>query len=216
MPRCRKILANGKRCKAHAIAGSKFCLFHTPGQKMKRGNKDSTKSSVSGRSTKDVVRTSVENQLAVRSTRKGGSMLVLGAVQYNNAPDYTHVRTKMPARVNRQGTVYVSAHERRVIEPTRSDWGRNFKQTDNPKRKRSQARTRLNTGRLIPYLGIGYMAYNMGANWGTPSVEKRDKMEGFYLYDMAVAGEFVVRNTVKAGIVNTLTGGLFSVGDLFD
>jgi hypothetical protein len=60
------------------------------------------------------------------------------------------------------------------------------------------------------------MAYNMGANWGTPSVEKRDKMEGFYLYDMAVAGEFVVRNTVKAGIVNTLTGGLFSVGDLFD
>jgi len=214
MPRCRKILANGKRCKAHAIAGSKFCLFHTPGQKMKRRKKSTPAGT--DRTTKDVVRTSVENQIAVRSTRKGGSLLVLGAVQYMNAPDYTHVTTKMPARVNRQGTVYVSAHERRVIEPTRSDGGRGFKQTDNPKRKRTYARTRLNTGRLIPYLGIGYMAYNLGANWGSPQLEKRDKMEGFYLYDMAVAGEFVARNTIKAGIVNTLTAGVFSAGDLFD
>jgi hypothetical protein len=173
-------------------------------------------SSGADRTTKDVVRTSLENQIAVRSTRKGGNLLALGAVQYMNAPDYTIVKTKSPARVNRQGTVYVSAHERRVIEPTRTDWGRGFKQTDNPKRKRSRAQTRLKTGRLIPYLGIGYMAYNLGANWGSPKVEKRDKMEGFYLYDMAVAGEFVARNTVKAGIVNTLTAGLFSAGDLFD
>jgi hypothetical protein len=168
------------------------------------------------RTTKDVVRTSVENQLAVRSTRSGGNLIALGAVQYMNAPDSTIVKTKMPARVNRQGTVYVSAHERRVIEPTRSDGGRGFKQTDNPKRKRSFARTRLNTGRLIPYLGIGYMAYNLGANWGSYQPEKRDKMEGFWLYDMAQAGEWAVTNTIKAGAISTLTGGLFSVDDLFD
>jgi hypothetical protein len=60
------------------------------------------------------------------------------------------------------------------------------------------------------------MAYNMGANWGSPRPEKRDKMEGFWLYDIAQAGEWAVTNTIKAGAISTLTGGLFSVDDLFD
>ena len=214
MARCRKILADGKRCKAHAISGSKFCLFHTPGQKMKRKRKLS--SAQTDRKDKSVLQKSVENQVAVRSTRRGGNLLALGAIQYMNAPDYTIVKTKSPARVNRQGTVYVAAHERRTIEPTRSDGGRGFKQTDNPKRKRSHARTRLNTGRLIPYLGIGYMAYNLGASWGKPEYQKRDKGEGFFQYDVLRTGEYVVKNTLKAGIINTMTAGLFSAGDLFD
>ena len=29
MARCRKILANGKRCKAHALKGQKYCMFHS-------------------------------------------------------------------------------------------------------------------------------------------------------------------------------------------
>jgi hypothetical protein len=60
------------------------------------------------------------------------------------------------------------------------------------------------------------MAYNLGANWGSGYPEKRDKMEGFWLYDMAQAGEWAITNTFKAGIVNTLTGGVFSLGDLFE
>ena len=27
--RCAKVLANGKRCKAHALKGQKYCLFHS-------------------------------------------------------------------------------------------------------------------------------------------------------------------------------------------
>jgi hypothetical protein len=60
------------------------------------------------------------------------------------------------------------------------------------------------------------MAYNLGASWGKPEYQKRDKMEGFWLYDLAATGEYVVKNTVKAGIINTMTAGLFSAGDLFD
>ena len=212
MPRCRKILANGKRCKAHAIAGSKFCLFHTPGQKLKRGHTASRKKTeISGRSQKSALQVSAENQIAMRGTRLIGAAIAGSAIRYMNAPDYTIVRTKEPARINRQGTVYVSAHERRVIEPTRSDWGRNFKQTDKPASKRKQATTRFKAGRMIPYLGIGYMVYNLGTNRSTS--KDRDKMEGFWLYDLATAGEWVIRNTAKAGIISTLTGGVFDAAD---
>jgi hypothetical protein len=210
MPRCRKILANGERCKAHAMAGSKFCLFHTPGQRMKRGRKSSMKKT-EGRSQKSALQVSAENQFAMRGTRLIGAAIAGSAIRYMNASDYTIVRTKEPARINRQGTVYVSAHERRVIEPTRSDWGRNFKQTDKPASKRKQATTRFKVGRTIPYLGIGYMVYNLGTN--RSSSKDRDKMEGFWLYDLATAGEYVVRQTVKAGIISTLTGGVFDAAD---
>lgn len=214
MPRCRKILANGKRCKARAISGSKFCLFHTPGQRMKRGKKK-TSSSVSGRSKKSTFQTTAENQIAMRGSRFLGGAIAAHALRYINRPDYRIVRTAMPARVNTQGTVFVRAHERRVIEPTRSDWGRGFKQTDNPKRKRESANTRYRAGKIIPYLGIGYMAYNLGTNWGAgeePVIKANP--EGFWLYDVATAGEWVAKQTVKAGIINVLTGGMLSAGDI--
>ena len=164
-----------------------------------------------GRSRKSALQVSAENQIAMRGTRLLGGAIAASAIRYINAPDYTVVRTKEPARINRQGTVYVSAHERRVIEPTRSDWGRNFKQTDKPKHKRKTAATRFRAGRMIPYLGIGYMVYNLGTNRSRSG--KRDKMEGFWLYDLGTAGEYVVRQTVKAGIISTLTGGVFDAAD---
>lgn len=183
---------------------------------MKRGNSKKTKTG--GRSQKSPIQTSIENQIAMRGSRKLGSALALYALKYINRPDYTVVRTYNPARVNRQGTTYVSAHTRRTIEPTRSDWGRGFKQTDSPARKRQVATSQYRVGRLIPYLGIGYMAYNLGTNWGSQEKdsEMRPREEGFWLYDIAVGSEYVVRNTVKAGIVNTLTAGVFSAGDLID
>lgn len=221
MPRCRKILANGKRCKAHAISGSKFCLFHTPNQPMKRGHKVKRKSEIAGRNSKSVTQTTIENQIAMRGSRKLGALLVASGLRYMARPDYQVIRTNNPARINRQGTVYVSAHQRRVIEPTRSDGGRGFHQTDNPKRKREQARTRVQAGRLVPYLGIGYMLYNLGTNPSTDYEKPTDGMEsGFGIYDAAKAGHWAVKNTVKAGIVSTLTGGVFdaadAVGAVFD
>ena len=150
----------------------------------------------------------------MRGTRLLGGAIAANAIRYINAPDYTIVRTLEPARVNRQGTVYVSAHERRVIEPTRSDWGRNFKQTDKPASKRKMATTRYKVGRTIPYLGIGYMVYNLGT--GTPvSYEKpKDGMEaGFGIFDLGSAAHYVGRQTVKAGIISALTGGVFDAAD---
>lgn len=213
MPRCRKILANGKRCKARAMAGSKFCLFHTPGQRMRR-RKNTTKTVTGGRAEKSPVQTTVENQIAMRSTRLLGGAIAAQAIRYMEAPDYTIVRTKEPARINRQGTVYVSAHERRVIEPTRSDWGRNFKQTDKPKSKRKQATTRFKVGRMIPYLGIGYMVYNLSSGSPGDYSKPKDGMEtGFGIFDLGTAGEYVIRQTVKAGIISALTGGVFDAAD---
>jgi hypothetical protein len=64
---------------------------------------------------------------------------------------------------------------------------------------------------MVPYLGIGYMLYNLGTN--QRSYEKKDFGEGFWLYDLGVAGEYVVRQTAKAGIISVLTGGAFDAAD---
>ena len=215
MPRCAKIV-RGKRCKAYCIAGSKYCLFHTPGQRMKRGKKKKTDSSRAEFEEKSTLQTSVENQIVMRGSRFLGAAIAAHAIRYMNAPDYQVIRTKKSARINRQGTVYVGAHTQRTIEPTRSDWGRGFKQTDNPSRKRKSATTRYRAGKVIPYLGIGFMAYNLGANWGSQEKDPVIKAnpEGFWLYDIASATEWTVKQTMKAGIVNVLTGGMFTAGDL--
>ena len=167
MPRCRKILANGKRCKAHAMAGSKFCLFHTPGQKMKRRKKSAAAKSerigYDDKGRKKLWRRTTENQIAVRGTKALGTALVARGTQLKNKPDYTVKVTHHKARYNRQGTVMVGAHTQRTIEPTLSDRGRNFQQTDHraKTRKRKRSVRMITTGRMLPLLGYGFMAYNI-------------------------------------------------------
>ena len=171
MPRCRKVLASGKRCKAHAMAGSKFCLFHTPGQKMKRRKKvpeaaNSDRIGYDDKGRKKFWRRTTENQIAVRGSRALGAALVARGTQLKNKPDYTVKVTHHKARYNAQGTVMVGAHTQRTIEPTRSDWGRNFQQTDHrmQNKKRKGSARMIKSGRMIPLLGYGFMAYNiMGA-----------------------------------------------------
>lgn len=179
-----------------------------------KGSKKKT-SAVPGK-RKSPLQTTAENQIAMRGSRFLGGAIAAHALRYINRPDYKVIRTQMPARINSQGSVYVRAHERRVIEPTRSDWGRGFKQTDNPSRKRKSATTRFRAGKMIPYLGIGYMAYNLSQNWGNHDQEPviKAKPDGFWLYDVATAGEWVAKQTVKAGIINVLTGGFFDAGDV--
>lgn len=48
MPRCRKILGNGKRCKAKAISGSRYCVFHTKRKPPYNGGKGRKQKTSSG------------------------------------------------------------------------------------------------------------------------------------------------------------------------
>ena len=148
----------------------------------------------------------------MRGSRYLGAALAASAVRYMERPDYTIVKTNEPARINRQGTTYVSAHQRRVIEPTRSDGGRNFKQTDNPQHKRKVATSKYRVGKMIPYLGIGYMAYNLGTNWGKRKKKSewnfKPSEEGFWLHDIYTGGEYLIRESVtfaaKVGVMNLI------------
>lgn len=195
MPRCAKIV-RGKRCKAYTIAGSKFCLFHTPGQGMRRSNKKKNAEEIpeskigydeSGR--KKFWRRTTENQIAVRGSKALGAYLVARGTSITNKPDYTVKVTHHKARYNVQGKVMVAAHTQRTIEPTRSDWGRNFQQTDHRAkvRKRKRAGRYVASGRIIPVLGYGFMAYNV---MGQPTgIKERRPGEGWVYADLAYAAE---------------------------
>lgn len=194
MPRCRKILANGKRCKAHAMAGSKFCLFHTPGQKMRRSKKkvvrtESDRIGYDDKGRKKFWRRTTENQIAVRGSKALGAALVTRGTLLKNKPDYTVKVTHHKARYNRQGRIMVGAHTQRTIEPTTSDWGRNFQQTDHAakNRKRKRSARMIKSGRVIPVLGYGYMAYNV---MGQPTrIDSRRPGEGWAYADALYAAE---------------------------
>ena len=232
MPRCRKILANGKRCKAHAMAGSKFCLFHTPGQKMKRRKQSAAaKSSRVGydeEGRKKFWRRTSENQIAVRGSKALGAALVARGTRMRHKPNYTVKVTHHKARYNRQGTVMVGAHTQRTIEPTRSDWGRQFQQTDSKAihRNRYRSKRMIKQGRVIPVLGYGYMAYNV---MGQPTrIEERRPGEGWapadaYYIAEGLATEASIRYTEGATPLGVLDGalggsqpGAFGMADLTD
>lgn len=51
--RCAKVLANGNRCKAHALKGQRYCLFHSTKQSPGGGDKPfRSRSKVKGRRSK--------------------------------------------------------------------------------------------------------------------------------------------------------------------
>lgn len=184
MPRCRKVLANGKRCKAHAMAGSKFCLFHTPGQKMKRRKKSAAVKSddrigYDSKGNKKLWRRTTENQIAVRGTKALGAYMVARGTQLSHKPNYTVKYTHNKARYNSQGRIMVGAHTRRTIEPTLSDRGRNFYQTDSRRiqKRRYRAKSMIKRGRIVPLLGFGFMAWNI---MGAPVNETTSDFERTY------------------------------------
>jgi len=74
MARCQFRHPSGKRCKAHRMAGSKFCLFHTPGQKMKRGHSSKKKEVPKSKARKRLDST-IENQAVGRGSRALGKYL---------------------------------------------------------------------------------------------------------------------------------------------
>jgi len=211
MPRCRRILPNGKRCKAHAIAGSKFCLFHSPGQKMKRRKKRSVVSSKSTK-PKSRLRSTVENQAISRGSRSLGKYLTArGAfLQSNRSISYT--KTKFhAARYNVQGTKIVGAHTQRTFMMRRTADGRDFIATQTRANKRMvphhihMGKRVALAGRLVPVLGLGVVMYNMYSN---PGQSQMREGEGFWQM-AALYGASDVANHYKSGgdTTSILTGG---------
>lgn len=159
MPRCAKIV-RGKRCKAYCIAGSKFCLFHTPGQGMRRSGKKKN-ADMDEPKSKNVVRRSTENQLAVRGSKKAANMTAAYGAYLQTRPDYTVSRRTVGARYNKSGKVIVGEHQQTTISKTRSDRGRNFTATDGSSKARmAMGRKIVFAGRLVPVLGYGYVVHN--------------------------------------------------------
>ena len=160
MARCRKILASGKRCKVAAISGTRYCVFHTTGKGMRRAKKKVSQGNTKSRS-KNVVRRTAENQLAVRGSKKVASATAAYGAYLQSRPYSTTYVKYHPARYNRQGTVIVGAHTQRTHMPTRTRDGRGFVRTDQ-RRHRGIAMGRgiVWGGRLIPVLGYGYVMHN--------------------------------------------------------
>jgi len=208
MPRCRKILANGKRCKAHAIAGSKFCLFHTPGQKMKRRKKPAP----SQPEKKSVVRRTSENQLAVRGSKKLSTAVTAYGVKLQTRPGTYIFEKNYDARRNTSGKVIVGAHTQRTVMHTTSEGGRNFVNTDGSHRGRTKMGKHIvYGGRLIPVLGYGFVAYNTFSGPSDPTMSRDVDMlsrthQGATL--LAV-GSTVSHYQSGGSTINLLTAGRF-------
>lgn len=228
MARCQFRHSNGKRCKAHRMAGSKFCLFHTPGQKMKRIRKKvpavakDDRIGYDDKGQKQFWRRTTENQIAVRGTKALGAYYVTRGTQLRHQPNYTVKVTHHKARYNRQGTVMVGAHTQRTIEPTRSDYGRNFLQTDSKRihRRRYKSKKMIKRGRIIPLLGYGFMAYNI---MGAPVNETSSGFERTYQGATLIAIGETLSHYQSGGYGNPLgsidyglgaTAGTFGLSDI--
>lgn len=222
MPRCRKILANGKRCKAHAMAGSKFCLFHTPGQKMKRSKR---KVRTKSESTKTPGQTRFEktakNQIIGRGTKKlGAYMVARGSFYASNKAIYDVTYRKNPARYNVQGTRIVGAHTQKTIEMRRTNGGRDFVATQTrTNRYGSPHHVHMGRkihayGRVIPVIGFGYVMYNSFS--GSKPAPQR-KGEGFGQMAMAYATADIIDHYRGGGTtVRMLTGGKYGAETLLE
>lgn len=218
MARCQYRHPSGKRCKAHRMAGSKFCVFHTPGQKMKRRKKRPV-SSASNSKAKSRLSEHLKNQAIRRGTKAIGNALVArGAfLQSNRSISYTKTKYHA-ARYNVQGTKIVGAHTQRTFMMRRTADGRDFIATQTRANKRMVPhhihmgkRVQL-YGRLIPVLGVGVVMYNMYAN---PGQHQMREGEGFWQM-AALYGAQDVTDHYKSGGTTTeiLTGGKTSLSKL--
>ena len=220
MARCQYRHPSGKRCKAHRMAGSKFCLFHTPGQKMKRKRKPLKKEEPKYE-PKSRIRQGIENQLVGRSSKLVGHALVArGAyLQSNQAISFT--KTKFhPARYNVQGTRIVGAHTQRTFMMRRTADGRDFVATQTRPNKRMVPhhihmgkRVQL-AGRLIPVLGFGYVMHNIYSGEDQPSMRQG---EGFWQMAAIYGAQDVSKHYQSGGsTVGLMTGGMVTPGTIVE
>ena len=209
MARCQYRHPNGKRCKAHRMAGSKFCVFHTPGQKMKR-----RKSSAAEPEWKPKTRLekSIENQVVGRSTKLVGHTLAArGAYLQSNAAIYSVTYTPKPARYNVQGTKIVREHTQKTIQMKRTPDGRDFVATQTRKNPYAMphhiymGKRMSYYGRLIPVLGFGYVIHNIVTGDEQPKLRKG---EGFWQGAAIYAAQDAASYYGSGGsTIGLLTGG---------
>lgn len=143
-------------------------------------------------------RRTAENQIAVRGSKALGAYLLAKGTNILHKPDYTVTYTRHQPRYNPQGTAMVGAYTQKTIEFTRSDYGRNFQQTDHKAKARKRARgsAYVKSGRIIPVLGYGYMAYNV---MGQPTrINERRPGEGWVYADILYAAEGLAIEGISA------------------
>jgi len=115
MPRCRKILGDGKRCKAKSISGSSYCVFHTKkkppynggkGRKQKRSSSSDTTMNKIAERRAIIMAHQVSGQIA---TAAGTAMLASAATPVKGRT-YTMLKaSKVRSKggtVNKKTTVY--------------------------------------------------------------------------------------------------------------
>lgn len=210
MARCQYRHPNGNRCKAHRMAGSKFCLFHTPGQKMKRRKPSADKEPKFEPKTR--LEMSLENQFVGRSTRLIGNALVARGAYLQSNQSISYTKTKFhPARYNVQGTRIVGAHTQRTFMLRRTPDGRDFLATQTKHNKRMVPhhihmgkRVQL-YGRIVPILGFGYVMHNIITGESGPENRKGEGFwQGAVIYGAQDAANYYGSGGSTVGL---LTGG---------
>lgn len=216
MARCQYRHPGGKRCKAHRMAGSKFCVFHTPGQKMKR-RKSSSKESKS--EPKSRLRRSAENQLVSRGSKRLGQLLTARGAYLQSNKSISFTKTKFhAARYNVQGTRIVGAHTQRTFMLRRTADGRDFLATQTRANKRMvphhihMGKRVALAGRIVPVLGFGYVMINVITGESVP--EQREG-EGFaHVAAVYAAGDVAEHYGSGGTTVGLLTGGQSSMSKI--
>jgi hypothetical protein len=121
MPRCRKILGNGKRCKAKAISGSRYCVFHTKRKPPYNGGKGRKQKSSSGSdsSMNDIAKRRaivMSHQVTGRIATAAGTAMLASAASPVKARTYTMLKASevrgKGITVNKKTTVYRPETER--------------------------------------------------------------------------------------------------------
>lgn len=201
------------------MAGSKFCLFHTPGQKMKRGYTKKKKEPKS--KSRMRLERSVENQLVGRSTKLAGKALVARGAYLQSNQSIKYIETRHhAARYNVQGTRIVGAHTQRTHMMRRTAGGRDFVATATRKNPYAlphhiyMGKKLSLYGRLIPVLGFGYVMHNIITGEETPELREG---EGFWQMAAIYAAKDAASYYGAGGsTVGLMTGGQSSTSSIIE
>lgn len=162
--------------------------------------------------SKNVLRRTTENQLAVRGSKKAANLIAAYGAYLQTRPDSTIVRRQYSGHFRRDGSAIVKPHEVKVTEFTTSEKGKNFKQTDGSSKGRiSMGRKVVFAGRLVPVLGYGYVIHNTLSGEVDPGNPTREDVMGrTYQGASLLAARSVVSHYSTGGTtINLLTAGKF-------
>lgn len=162
--------------------------------------------------SKNVMRRTTENQLAVRGSKKLANATAAYGAYLQTRPDSKIVQRQYSGHFRRDGSAIVRPHQVRVTEFTTSEKGKNFKQTDgSSKRRISMGRNIVYGGRLIPVLGYGYVLHNTFAGEVDPGQSRDMDMMGRTYQGATLLSIASIGSHYKSGgsTINLLTAGRY-------